>query len=58
MQKLMSLYRPGNQDLERFTIKELKDGWIVKQMTCVDNNLILLMEKESRKEKLDKLNEL
>jgi len=59
MQKLISLYKPTETDLEYINDHELKDGgWCVKFMTSVDDDLILLLEKETRKEKLEKINEL
>jgi len=58
MQKLISLYKPTETDLDYINDHELKDGWSIKCMTSVDDDLILLLEKETRKEKLEKINEL
>ena len=58
MQKLEYIYKPNESDLKDIENKYLKDGWIVKQMVGVEHNLILLLEKETRKEKLDKINQL
>ena len=37
---------------------ELKDGWLIKSMVGVESKLIVVYEKNSRKEKLDALNDL
>lgn len=55
MQKLISLYKPSQSELNNLNIKYLDDGWKVKDMTSNNDHLILLLEKETRKEKLDEL---
>jgi len=55
MQKLITLYKPSQSELNNLNGKYLDDGWKVKDMTSNNDHLILLLEKETRKEKLDEL---
>ena len=55
MQKLITLYKPSQSELNNLNVKYLDDGWKVKDITSNNDHLILLLEKETRKEKLDEL---
>lgn len=58
MQKLIKIY-PSTTNFEEYIEKDyLKNGWTIKQIAGVGDNLIILLEKETRKEKLEKINEL
>lgn len=58
MQKLVKISDPSIRDINDFNKEELIDGWNVKQMTAIGPNLIVLLEKETRKDKLEKLDEI
>lgn len=60
MQKIIQLYIPTltNGELDKINSNFLSDGWKVKNITNVDKTLILLLEKETRKEKLDELDSI
>lgn len=57
MQKVEIYYRPDSSDKDKIN-NELKDGWIVKNMTAVEKSLVVLFEKIDRREKLEALNDL
>lgn len=57
MQKVEIYYKPDSSDKDRIN-NELKDGWLIKSMVGVESKLIVVYEKNSRKEKLDALNDL
>jgi molybdopterin-biosynthesis enzyme MoeA-like protein len=57
MQKLIKIWA-SDSNLEFIEKEYSKNGWIIKQITGVGDNLVLLLEKDTRKEKLEKLNEL
>lgn len=55
MQKLIQLYQPSQHELDNKMEIYFSDGWKVKQMISDNGYLVLLLEKETRKEKLDEL---
>lgn len=58
MQKLVKLCDPTMRDIAEINDSYLNNGWYVKQMLTLNSNLIILFEKETRKEKLEALNDL
>ena len=56
MQKLIKISIPNDNDLLKFEEKYLEKGWIIKQMVTYDTNvLVFLLEKDTRKEKMENL---
>jgi hypothetical protein len=59
MQQLIRLKNPYNVDIGIFNKDYLDKGWRVVNMVIIESNtLIILVEKETRKDKLDHLNDL
>ena len=58
MQKLVRIYKPNDNDLNQIENDYLSKGWIVKMMKCINSDLILLLEKDTRKEKLQVLDDI
>jgi len=58
MQKLEYIDQPSSWDTNRLNDEYLSQGWIVKKMIIIDKNLIVLLEKITRKEKLEHINNL
>jgi hypothetical protein len=61
MQKLIRINSPSTWEMEDISNKYLSTGWNVKNMVVMGENkntLIILLEKESRKEKLEHLNDI
>jgi len=57
MQKIIKLYE--NKDIDNLNKNELSNGWKVIIMKNDGNgNIIVLIEKDTRKEKLNHLNDL
>jgi hypothetical protein len=59
MQKLVRLRNPYNQDIDSFNREYLEKGWKILNMSVIETStLIILLEKETRKDKLEHLNDL
>jgi len=59
MQKLVRLRNPYNQDIDSFNREYLEKGWKIVNMSVIETStLIILLEKETRKDKLEHLNDL
>ena len=58
MQKLEYIRCVNRFDLESIDKQYLKNGWFVKQMVVIGGDLIILLEKETRKDKLEHLNDI
>jgi len=58
MQRFDKIYNPSDFDLNNLIDDNKKDGFAVKQMVTVGEYVIFLSEKETRKEKLEHLNDI
>lgn len=58
MQRLKKLYEPTYRDIDDFNEKYLDKGWTVKNMIPIEKILIILLEKDTRKEKLEELDKI
>lgn len=58
MQKLVFFENINSYDILTINNNFLDKGWIIKQIITHDRKFILLFEKETRKEKLEHLNDL
>lgn len=60
MQKIYKLDATSNYDINHFNKEYIDKGWKIKEklVTIEDRYLILLLEKESRKEKLENINNI
>lgn len=58
MQKFDKIYNPSEFELNDLIADNKKDGFAIKQMVTVGDYVIFLSEKETRKEKLDQLNDI
>lgn len=45
-------------NIEDHINKEINDGWQIKELVTFKDNLIIIFEKETRKEKLEKLDDI
>jgi len=57
MQKIIRVYAPTDSDIDDIN-DELTKGWNIKQMVGVGDTFIAVLEKETRKEKLDKIDDI
>lgn len=58
MQRFEKIYNPSEFELNELVADNKKDGFAIKQMVTVGDYVIFLSEKETRKEKLDQLNDI
>jgi hypothetical protein len=59
MQKLVSIDGTSLCELEELNDDYLSNGWNIKKMLRMkDDEIIILLEKDTRKEKLEKLNDI
>lgn len=59
MQKLVSIDGTSLRELEELNENDLSNGWNIKKMLRMkDDEIIILLEKDTRKEKLEKLNDI
>lgn len=58
MQRFEKIYNPSEYELNDLISDNKKDGFAIKQMVTVGDYVIFLSEKETRKEKLDQLNDI
>lgn len=58
MQKLIKIFSPTDSDLLSITNDYLLKGWNVKSMVSFDKSVIFLLEKDTRKDKLERLDEI
>lgn len=59
MQKLVSIDGTSLRELEELNDNDLSNGWNIKKMLRMkDDEIIILLEKDTRKEKLEKLNDI
>lgn len=61
MQKLIKINSPANWEIDEINNSYLNNGWYIKQMKTMgenNNTLIILLEKETRKEKLQNLDNI
>lgn len=59
MQKIVSIDGTSLRDIEELNKNELSNGWNIKKIIKLkDDDLIIVIEKETRKDKLEKLDEI
>ena len=61
MQKLIKINSPANWEIDEINNSYLINGWYIKEMKTMgenNNTLIILLEKETRKEKLQNLDNI
>lgn len=59
MQKLIRITNPSRYELDNINRDYLENGWRIKKMKTYNENVfIFLLEKETRKEKLEVLNDI